>query len=118
MAIARAAERQRGQHGQDDHRQAVVGGHRQKAEQDQAAATSVAITTASTDRRPSLLPVDVLEVQPERVLVERQPRADAERRGHDLEAGTAGLQREHEAREQHQHDAEHEVVNVQPAVGL
>ena len=32
--------------------------------------------------------------------------------------GTAGLQREHEAREQHQHDAEHEVVHVQPAFGL
>jgi hypothetical protein len=57
-------------------------------------------------------------VQPERVLVERQARADAEPRRGDLEPWARRLQRQREPRREQQHDPEGEMVHMQPALGL
>jgi hypothetical protein len=57
-------------------------------------------------------------VQPQRVLVEREPRADAESGGGDLEPRTRRLEREREAHREQQHDAEHQMVHVQAALRL
>ena len=72
------------------------------------------------DRAPSLLgPVDVLEMQDQRILIEGQAAADAESGGKDLEPGAGGLDREREkAGEDQEHDPEHEVMDVQTPLGL
>ena len=65
---------------------------------------------------PLLRPVDVLEVEPERELVERQSHADSEQPGGDLEPGAVGLDREcDEAGDHHEDDSEDEVVDVEAA---
>src|SRR6478672_6278131 len=65
-------------------------------------------------------PVDVLEVDPEGELVEGEPGADPEHRRGDLDPRRLRLvEREAQrAADQHQHDAEDEVVDVKPALGL
>ena len=72
------------------------------------------------ERGPALLgPVDVFEVDPQRELVEREARADAEERREDLVPGTAGLQREaQESCAQQEHDSPDEVMDVQAALRL
>jgi hypothetical protein len=71
------------------------------------------------DRDSALLrPVDVVEIHPEGELVDREAHAAAERGGADLipgagrEAGEADSPGDH-----HQHDAEHEVMDVDAAFG-
>ncbi len=81
--------------------------------------SSVAMTTASSEARPSCGPVDVFEAHPEGELVERESGADAEEGGEDLVPGTAGFESEAEkAGAEDQHDAPDEVMDVQPALGF
>jgi hypothetical protein len=55
-------------------------------------------------------------VQPERELVERQAGADAEHHGEDRQPRVLGIKGEtKEADEQHDHDPEDEMVNVEAA---
>ena len=84
------------EHRQDHGADPRVGRERQEAQQQQPADQRG--HDDRVDRAPPLLgPVDVLEVQPERVLVERQPGADAEPAGEQLEPGAGRLQRQPEA---------------------
>src|SRR6201999_2644200 len=65
---------------------------------------------------PLLRPVDVFEVDPEGELVDRQPGADAEEEGADLEVGTLSGGGEAEGPgDHHRHDPEDEVVDVEAA---
>jgi len=66
------------------------------------------------DRAPALLlPVDVAQVEPQRELIQRQCRADAEQDGEDLAKRRAGSERDPDvADDQDQDDAEHEVMDV------
>ena len=67
------------------------------------------------DRRPAGLgPVDVVEVQDQGELVERQGRAGAEDAGEDLERGAAGREGElQDAGHDHGDDPEHRVMDVE-----
>src|SRR4029077_12025395 len=69
------------------------------------------------DRPPALLlPIDVLQVEPEREFVERQPRPDAEEHSDDLPPWTVRRDRNGDvAEDQEQQDAPDQVVNVRPA---
>ena len=68
---------------------------------------------------PLLRPVDVFEVDPQRELVQRQARADAERSGEHLVPRRQRRERElEEAAGHHQADPPHEVVQVQAVLGL
>ena len=70
------------------------------------------------DRAASLLgPVDVVEVDPERELVDRQAGADAEEEAADLRVGALAVGGEAErAGDHHRHDPEDQVVEVDAAV--
>ena len=52
--------------------------------------SAAAMITASIDRAALLLPVDVLEIEPERELIEGQPRPDAEEHRDDVPPGLSG----------------------------
>src|SRR5256885_8616629 len=68
------------------------------------------------DRLAALLgPVDVLEAQPERELVECQPGTDPEQHGHDLAPRWVDRGERDEPPDEHEHDAPHEMVDVQVA---
>jgi hypothetical protein len=66
---------------------------------------------------PLLGPVDVVEVDPKRELVDRQSRADAEEEGADLGVGAVAERRQAErSRDHHRHDPEDQVMEVDAAV--
>src|SRR3954451_2080841 len=66
---------------------------------------------------PLLSPVDVVEVDPERELVDRQAGADAEGEAADLRVGALAVEGEAErAGDHHRHDPEDQVVQVDAAV--
>ena len=95
---------------------AGVEAERAEAEQDQHIAGRG--DHGRVDRAAPLLgPVDVVEVDPERELVDRQPGADAEDEGADLGVGAVAEGGEAErAGDHHRHDPEDEVVEVDAAV--
>jgi hypothetical protein len=67
--------------------------------------------TASSENASLFGPVNVLQADPERELVDGEPRSDPEREGGDLAPRCRQLGREaDEPRDQHQRDADHEVV--------
>jgi hypothetical protein len=70
-------------------------------------------------RSASLLgPVDVLEVEPECELIEREPGADPEHDREDLAAGAAGRDPDRDiAGDQDQQDSPHQMMHVGPADG-
>ena len=81
--------------------------------------SEAAITVASIELRPSSRPVDVLEVDPERELVDRQAEADAEEERAELGVGAAAVGDEAERPEgHHRDDPEDEVVEVDAALAF
>ena len=110
----------RDQHREDaqEHRSQAAVRQIERTRPDQDQAEEQHADHRRVDRAAALLgPVDVVEVEPERELVDRQPDADAEQEGAELvdrvdgEAGEADR-----AGGDHQHDSEHEVVDVEAAL--
>ncbi len=80
--------------------------------------TIAATITASTERRPSSAQYTSSRWSQSAYSSSVSPAPMPKPGRHQLHPRAAELEREHEAAEEHQHDAEHEMVDVQPALGL
>src|SRR4051812_9843286 len=102
---------------EDDRQGGYTASGVERNEADDQAAADDGRKDHGVDRVTALLrPVDVLQVEPERELVQGQAHPDPEEGGEDLDPRLARLEGEaEEPGNHHPHDSEHQVMDVEPA---